>query len=408
MPSPSSQPQPARNDPSRSTAWRLKVYPVAVVAVLGAVVVISAIADTGTGGPGKHLGGDYPAFYGAGSIALDGRWEVLYEPAAQRDAQVDLLDGSDSLLYFAYPPPVAVAYAPLAAISYRWSYLIHTLLMGAALWGAVAMARPLVPVVDRYPAAAFAAALLTYPLLRAVTGGQNTALTLLLVVAAVRYETARRWVATGIVVGLLMYKPQFGVVFVALLLVRRRWASAAVSGVVMGVMWLMSAALLGYGWVGDWLSEAADFARANTDLNSANFVSFPGALGHVFGSTGEVVGWALAAAVSTGLLLILLRRRDLVPLLVHALTAAIAVLVLPQPLFYEVGLLALLAGVIAGATSESMIGLGLFGVATWVQPLSGSLGSLPLMLLVAVLILWATRTLGLRPPSEISAQVPAV
>ena len=159
---------------------------------------------------------------------------------------------------------------------------------------------------------------------------------------------------------------------------------------------------------GGWLSEAADFARANTDLNSANFVSFSGALGHVFGSAGEVVGWTLAAAVSTGLLVILLRRRDLVPLSVYALTAAIAVLVLPQPLFYEVGLLALLAGVMAGETPGSTIGLGLFGVATWVQPLSGSLGSLPLMVLVVVLVLWATRLLGLRRPSEISVDVPAV
>ena len=177
---------------------RLKVYPVAVSVVLLLAVVFAVLADDGTAGDGDHLGGDFPAFYGAGSIALDGEWESLYDVDVQQRAQAGLLDEPSGFLYFAYPPPVAALYAPLAGVDYRWAYLLHTLLMAVALWGAVALARPAVPLVDRYPAASFAVALVAFPTYRAVTGGQNTALTLLLVVGR-RFGSSDRIIQSRVV-----------------------------------------------------------------------------------------------------------------------------------------------------------------------------------------------------------------
>ena len=109
---------------------------------------------------------------GTGSMTL--RLSRLLKPASSTRA--------GGFLYFAYPPPIAATYGLFAGIEYRWSYLLHTALMGLALWGAVRMARPFVPVADRYTLATFGVALASYPPFRAVIGGQNTALTPLLLV----------------------------------------------------------------------------------------------------------------------------------------------------------------------------------------------------------------------------------
>jgi hypothetical protein len=370
------------------------VYPAAVLSVLAVIVVLSVAADTGTTGEDKRLGADYPAFYAAGTIAGDGDWDGLYNATTQQEAQAGLIDSDGGFLYFAYPPPVALAYAPLAAIDYRWSYLLHTALMAAALWGVVRMARPLVPQVDRYPLATFAVMLLSYPLFRAVTGGQNTALTLLLIVAAARFEREERLVATGVMVGLMLYKPQFGIVFLGLLVFRRRWRSVAVAAAVGAAAWAVSAAVMGAAWLGDWWSEATEFARLNADLNKANLVSLPGALSHVFGGVGEAAGWVLAVAVGVGLVRVWWRRTEIGAPIVYALTGAAAILILPQPLFYEVGLLAFLALVTIGRIPNKELVAVALALATWVQPVSGSLGSLPSMLLTLLAAGWAAVVLS--------------
>ena len=133
------------------------------------------------------------------------------------------MDSSISLT----PPPVAATYGLLSRLDYRWSYLLHTMLMGMALWGAVRLARPVVPVVARNPTLVFAVALVSYPLFRAITGGQNTALTLLLLVGAARFDAEDRSIVSGLFVGLMLYKPQFAVGLIVLLLVRKRWTAAA-------------------------------------------------------------------------------------------------------------------------------------------------------------------------------------
>ena len=60
--------------------WRLRVYPVAIIVALAAAVVLAAAADTGTGGPDKRLGGDYPA----SSYVSTYRPLVLIESAVTR------------------------------------------------------------------------------------------------------------------------------------------------------------------------------------------------------------------------------------------------------------------------------------------------------------------------------------
>ena len=139
-------------------------------------------------------------------------------------------------------------------------------------------------------------------------------------------------------------------------------------------------------------------------MNSANFVSLPGAFEHVFGRIGGLAGWLIAiAAVATLLGLWWLERTAPGPA-VYAMTAAVAVLALPQPLFYEAGLLALLAGVVIARRPKAAAAVGVAAAATWLQAASGSLGSLPLTLLVLAATLGAGAVLRpQRPARELAA-----
>ena len=110
----------------------------AVLLALSVAVGLAVIAAAGLGtnsadsasSEGSRLGGDFPAFYAAGSIVRSGDIDSLYDPARQLVEQSEL--GLDGYLAFAYPPHVAVAYAPLSALPFRYAYLVHTVLMAVA------------------------------------------------------------------------------------------------------------------------------------------------------------------------------------------------------------------------------------------------------------------------------------
>ena len=106
----------------RRATPRLTVYARAAAFAVLAAFVLSVAAGAGGEAAAGRLGGDYPAFFAAGSIVADGDWESLYEPARQLEAQQQLFPASDSdFLYFADPPYVAALDRPLAAIDYRLS-----------------------------------------------------------------------------------------------------------------------------------------------------------------------------------------------------------------------------------------------------------------------------------------------
>ena len=84
--------------------WRLQWYPRLLLAALAAAFLFVALTADGSSTATGRLGGDYPAFHGAGSIVLDGNLDSLYDPAAQAAAQEDLLGGEAGFLPFVYHP----------------------------------------------------------------------------------------------------------------------------------------------------------------------------------------------------------------------------------------------------------------------------------------------------------------
>lgn len=373
------------------TSWRLRVYPLALLAALSAALLL-AVVTYDRDHPTTRLGGDYPSFYGGGSIALAGDWDELYSAERQSAEQAGLIDDEGGYLYFSYPPFVAAAYSPLAALDYQLSFLVHTVLMGLALAAAIRLLWPWLQSLDWPLLALMVLALAFYPLLRAVPGGQNTTLSLLLMAAAVRLEREEAPFAAGLVLAGLLFKPQFGVVIVPLLLLTRRWRVVAGWTVGAGFLSLVSGLLIGGMWLGDWWDQAGAFRDQNVAANGVNFISLPGFFENLFG-VGEpaafVVGYAAAGLFGLAVAYFWWRHPQTHELERYALAAAAVVLAAPQTLYYDAGLLLLGLAVVAAAIKQR--GAPLVGVLialSWVHVAADDLGWSPLAPLVWAAAFW--------------------
>ena len=330
-----------------------------MLAVVTSVLVV-AVAGSGARTLSGRLGGDYPEFYGAGRIVLDGDGDRLYDPAVQARSQEDLFpeDDEPGYLDFAYPPAVAAGYAPFALLPYRPSYVVHTVLAMLALALALRALRPAVPAIRRHPWVAYALALTAYPMFRAVGAGQNTPLTLLLIAAWWRWRWEGRPFLAGVAAGALLFKPQFAVLFLLAVLLDR--SPRALLGTVASAatLWVLSAAVSGAGWVGDFVDHALDLPSREQDVADTSGVSITFVARDLFGDNPvtAVVATLVAAGVGVTALVVWNRRRRLSAKLqltgLGALAAA-AVLIPPHVIFYDAGLLVLTGAGLAAPDRRS-------------------------------------------------------
>jgi len=382
------------------TPWRVRWYSRGALAALAAVFALALLSGDGaTTMFGGRLGGDYPAFYAAGQIVAEGEAAHLYALETQRDYQKPLIGGQSGVLPFAYPPPLALLYAPLSQLPFRLSYAVHTLALVAALAGACALIARIYPQLVRHPFLLFFLALTAYPILRAVMGAQNTAFSLLLLALIWSRLLANRHYQAGIFLGLLFFKPQFALPLAGLFVLSGRWRVWLSAGVTALAIYGASTALIGTGWIGDWLALVETFARLDVAVNFADLVSWQGFVQALFGhtdTTAAALGWGLAGATALALAWLWFaggRRGDISAQM--ALASVGLPLISPHTLYYDAGL-ALIAVVVllgrAGAPQPAWI------LAAWaaglLQLLSPLLGvslafpSLATIAAVAAIALW--------------------
>lgn len=360
-------------------SWRVRTYPILLlVTLLGAMLLATAVYDEDD--PTSRLGGDYPSFYGAGAIVSDGDWDELYSGERQQAEQAGLIDDAGGYLYFSYPPFVAAAYGLLGGLEYRWSFLLHTILMGLALYGAVRLLAPWLRHLNLPSIAVFVAALAFYPVLRAIPGGQNTTLSLLLLAAAIWLDSEDQPIWAGAAAALLLFKPQFGVVLVPLMVVGRRWRMLGGWAAGAAGLYLVSRLLMGGAWLADWWEQAGAFRDLNVIANGDNFVSFPGFLENALGvgsATAWLVGYGLAAMVGAAVAYYWWSNPRSHSVERWALGAAAVVLAAPQTLYYDTGLL-LLGLVVFLEKGRSAMVIGGLALLSWTQLAAATLGWSPL------------------------------
>ncbi|MEZ5245947.1 MAG: glycosyltransferase 87 family protein [Acidimicrobiales bacterium] len=291
---------PAPSPHSADLDRRLTLYPKALLLALAAAFVFVIISGDGSDTASGRVGGDFPAFYSAGTIVADGHIDDLWDPTTQAAAQEGLLGDEDGFIMFPYAPHVAGAYSVLARLPYRAAYVVHTFVMVGLLVGALHLLRPMISVIDRRFPLALAATLTSYPVFVGIGGGQNTACTLFLVALIWRSLATDRELVAGLAAAALLFRPQYALPIIGLLFLGRHWRAVGAAGVGAVGVWSVNALLFGPAWLTTWLREVRPLLEADAEVNALNEIAPIGFLHSLLGTeskTALVVGGLVSAAV---------------------------------------------------------------------------------------------------------------
>ena len=218
----------------RVRAYSLIVLALGTLAFAGWIAVSDGVIDRN----GKPIGTDFSNIYAAGRLTLEGKPADAYDPALQHAAEQRVF-GRDVPFYGWHYPPFFLGIAALVAtVPYGW---------GLGLWLVASFAAYLAAIRTILPrretllvAAAFPAVFIN------VGHGHNGFLTTALLGGALLLLHRRPWLA-GVLIGLLAYKPQFGVLIPLALLADRRWITMVSAALTVAVLIVLSTGLFGTG-----------------------------------------------------------------------------------------------------------------------------------------------------------------
>jgi hypothetical protein len=220
------------------TAARARAYALILLAICGLAIIGWLAASRGLIDPnGKPIGTDFSNVYAAGELTWQGKAADAYDPALQHAAEKATFGGREVPFYGWHYPPFFFAIAFLvASLPYA---------LGLALWLAASFAAYLAAIRAILPrpetlliAAAFPAVFVN------IGHGQNGFLTAALLGGALQLLDRRPWLA-GVLIGLLAYKPQFGVMIPIALLASQRWSSIAAAIATIAALLALSFVTLG-------------------------------------------------------------------------------------------------------------------------------------------------------------------
>ncbi len=277
----------AAEPPSRSLSYVIRYLTSAPrVGLLGALmfgvwgvafVAHHALSTTVVSGDNVVLGRDFMAFYIAGRIVADGNGRNVYDPQVQQQTQDAVLapERLSGLSYFINPAAVAVAYSGLARLSYLAAFFVHTAIMVGCFFTGVWLLRPHLKSLGTRWVMVALPAICWFPMMHTVTGGQNAALSFLLLAAAYAGVVEGRDWKLGIAVGLLLFKPQYAVPLLGLLLLGGHWRAVGLAGLVGLGQFALGAWFCGWDWPLRMLDQLSGYYRLNEDAsNSATHISF--------------------------------------------------------------------------------------------------------------------------------------
>jgi glycosyl transferase family 87 len=220
---------------ARIRGYSLILLGFSVIAMVGWIALSDGLIDRN----GKPVGTDFSNVYAAGTLVWQGRPAEAYEPALQHAAEKAVFGGREVPFYgWPYPPFFFAIAVLVAAVPYAW---------GLAIWLAASFAAYLAAIRAILPrpetlliAAAFPAVFVN------IGHGQNAFLTTALLGGALHWLDRRPWIA-GALIGLLAYKPQFGVLIPIALLAGGRWSSIGAAVATVAALLAISFVTLGGG-----------------------------------------------------------------------------------------------------------------------------------------------------------------
>jgi len=220
---------------ARMRGYSLILLAICTLALVGWIAASDGLIDRNS----KPIGTDFSNVYAAGTLIWQGRPAEAYEPARQHAAEKAVFGGREVPFYgWLYPPFFFVVAFLVASLPYAWGLAIW---LAASFAAYLAAMRAIVPRPETLLiAAAFPAVFIN------IGHGQNGFLTAALLGGALHWLDRRPWLA-GVLIGLLAYKPQFGVLIPVALLAGGRWNTIGAAAATVAALVAVSFVTLGGG-----------------------------------------------------------------------------------------------------------------------------------------------------------------
>jgi len=188
---------------------------------------------------------DFVNVWSAGKLALQGHAAQAWDWGIQKNLQIEILGQSyPGNFAWHYPPPFLFVAALLASIPYVTAYMVWPLISFVPF--ALVMRGLVGNSFGWILAAAFPVVLVNALI------GQNGFLTAALI-GCTLYLMPIRPVLAGICLGLLSYKPQYGILFPLILIVAQQWTVFVTAAIVAVLMAIASCAVFGIeAWLAWW------------------------------------------------------------------------------------------------------------------------------------------------------------
>ncbi|MBV8780194.1 MAG: DUF2029 domain-containing protein, partial [Phycisphaerae bacterium] len=205
----------------RPTTTRVRLWQAGVAL---AIAILAMAAANQFVSPDKALtsdmlGMDFLPFYAGGTFARTGHIDLLYNVPATRafEQKIAAANGIDLGTHvgpFWNPPFYAWYLAPFSMLPYRMALAVWTMVNVTALIAAILLLIEMLPAGASWKSWALVPllAFVSMPFIQAISHGQNTFMSLLLLCLAVTAWRSRKAVMAGVFCGLLMYKPQLAAV----------------------------------------------------------------------------------------------------------------------------------------------------------------------------------------------------
>jgi arabinofuranan 3-O-arabinosyltransferase len=285
---------------------------------------------------GQPIANDFVNVWAAGKLTLEGQPAAAYNWTIHREVEVAALGHNfDGYYGWPYPPTYLFVAAGLATVPYLTAALLW---VAVTLLAYVATVRTIIGErLGLILACAFPGVMWN------ISVGQNGFLTATLI-GTVLVQMERRPVIAGICLGLLTYKPQFGILFPIVFAFDGRWrliAAAAATAAVFGAASLLAFGAESWHAFFEWLpvTSAAVFADGRAGLNKLQ--SLFGVVRWLGG--GMTVAWIAQGAliaVTAVAVVALWRQRASYEIKAAALAVA-ALLATPYSYIYDFPVLAI-------------------------------------------------------------------
>jgi len=204
-----------------------------LIGTVAALVLLVVTANGTVDAYGRPLGTDFSAFWTAGCMALEGRAAEAYDWPAHLEMQ-HRTHGVELFYPWSYPPVFLLLAAALATLPYLASLL---------LWQATTLAASLATLNAILPGRRALLLGLAFPAVLVCLGHGQTGFLTGALLAGGLLILPRHEIVAGVLFGLLIYKPHFGLLLPFVLAATGRWrtivAAAAAALAIVGLTFLI-------------------------------------------------------------------------------------------------------------------------------------------------------------------------